>query len=313
MGSRAQPKDYDVDEEEEERCMNADSIAAFAQPLQRKEKKDMELSRYKDMVSGDDPASTYDPHKSRKLKITDMRPLSVPSPHLTTTSVNTLLAEDGQSLATHQREIVSEKATFIKNPATEERISFNASPPLSVSSSRFNGLGTRQASSSLESEIDEENHARLQTMSPEEIAEAQADLLDKMDPAILSILKKRGQDKLKKRKHSLPGGSIANEETNNSRTEGHFVTPDLHSRQGQAVTPSAFQVMAIPKETSEVQNSALAQGFLWDTWTERVEAARDLRFSFDGNVVEDDVDAAAQTGELNDTAEAYDNLWVLTH
>ncbi|KAL1190192.1 Transcriptional elongation regulator MINIYO [Cardamine amara subsp. amara] len=298
--SRVQPKDSDVDEEKEE---NADSIAAFAQPLQRKEKKDMELSRWKDIVSGDDPASTYDPQKSRKLKIIDMRPLSVPSPHFTTTtSVNTLLPEKSQSLAgfdmpTDQREIVSEKATFTKNLATEERISFNASPPLSLSSSRSIGLGTRLVSSSLESEIDVENHARLQAMSPEEIAEAQADLLDKMDPALLSILKKRGQDKLKKRKHSLPGGSIANEETNNSSTEGHFLTPHLHSPQGQAVTPSASQVMTIPKETSEVQNSALAQGFLWDTWTERVEAVRDWRFSFDGNVVEDDVVSAAETGE----------------
>lgn len=250
----------------------------------------MELRRWKDMVSGDDPASTNARQESSKVKIIETRALSVASADVATTSVNTLAGFD---MASHQREIVSEKPTFIKNLASEERNSLNASPPLSVSSSRSNGLGTR----SLESDIDVENHARLQTMSPEEIAEAQAELLDKMDPALLSILKKRGEEKMKKRKHSVPGVSIAEEATKNSRTEGHFVTPDVHSRQGQAVNPSTSVVMAIPKEKSVVQKSALAQGFLWDTWTERVEAARDLRFSFDGNVVEDDVVSAAETGE----------------
>ncbi|KAL0741790.1 hypothetical protein Bca4012_083303 [Brassica carinata] len=123
-----------------------------------------------------------------------------------------------------------------------------------------------------ESLMNAENNARLQKMSHEEIVKAQAELFEKMDPALLTILKKRGQDKLNKRKHSVPEVS-----------EGPSLRPDIHSPQGQAVTPSPSQVTAIPKETS------VAQGFFWDTWTERVEAVRDLRFSFDGNVVEHDV------------------------
>ncbi|KAG7539741.1 RNA polymerase II-associated protein 1 N-terminal [Arabidopsis thaliana x Arabidopsis arenosa] len=278
----AQPKDNDEEEEEEEeRFMNADSVAAFAKPLQRKEKKDMDLRRWKDMLSRDDPASTHGPQQSRRVKIIETRPLSVASADAAATSSNTLLAQK-PARASYQRDIVSDKAPFLKTLGTKERLPLNASPPLAVSSSPSNGLGTRQASSSLESDIDVENHARLQTMSPEEIAEAQAELLDKMDPALLSILKKRGEEKLKKRKHSVQGVSITHETANNSRTDGHFVTPE---------------VMAIPEEKSVRQKSAISQGFVWDTWTERVEAARDLRFSFDGNVVEDDVlVSSAETG-----------------
>ncbi|KAF3577503.1 hypothetical protein DY000_02033665 [Brassica cretica] len=120
-----------------------------------------------------------------------------------------------------------------------------------------------------------ENYARLQTMSHEEIVEAQAELYEKMKPALVTFLKKRGQEKLKKPKHSVPEVS----------EEG---PSDIHSPQGgqQAVTPSpSSQVTAIPKEASVASAS---QGFFWDTWTERVEAVRDLRFSFDGNVLEND-------------------------
>lgn len=130
--------------------------------------------------------------------------------------------------------------------------------------------------------INAENYARLQTMSHEEIVKAQAELYEKMDPALVTILKKRGQDKLKKRKHSVP--EVSEE-----------CPSDIHSPQGgqEAVTPSpSSQVTAIPKEAS-----VASQGFFWDTWTERVEAVRDLRFSFDGCVLENVVVPPPETGE----------------
>ena len=131
--------------------------------------------------------------------------------------------------------------------------------------------------------INAENYARLQTMSHEEIVKAQAELFEKMDPALVTILKKRGQDKLKKRKHSVP--EVSEE-----------CPSDIHSPQGgqqAAVTPSpSSQVTAIPKEAS-----VASQGFFWDSWTERVEAVRDLRFSFDGCVLENVVVPPPETGE----------------
>uniref|UniRef100_M4E9Z2 EamA domain-containing protein n=1 Tax=Brassica campestris TaxID=3711 RepID=M4E9Z2_BRACM len=129
--------------------------------------------------------------------------------------------------------------------------------------------------------INAENYARLQTMSHEEIVKAQAELYEKMDPALVTILKKRGQDKLKKRKHSVP--EVSEE-----------CPSDIHSPQGgqEAVTPSpSSQVTAIPKEAS-----VASQGFFWDSWTERVEAVRDLRFSFDGCVLENVVVPPPETG-----------------
>lgn len=130
-----------------------------------------------------------------------------------------------------------------------------------------------------------ENYARLQTMSHEEIVEAQAELYEKMKPALVTFLKKRGQEKLKKPKHSVP--EVSEE-----------CPSDIHSPQGgqEAVTPPpSSQVTAIPKEASVASAS---QGFFWDTWTERVEAVRYLRFSFDGNVLENDaVVPPPETGE----------------
>ncbi|CAN8276799.1 unnamed protein product [Cochlearia groenlandica] len=319
VGKRAQPKDSttveedEEEEEEDESLINADSVAVFAKPLQRKEMRTMELSRWKDMLSGDDTISTCNRRESRKTNKVEVRELSVASSDAATTpmdvdSHNTLRFD----MSSDQRDSVSEEAMLIENIRSQERVSCNGSPSLHVASSSSNGLGTIQASTSFESDIDEENHARLQTMSPDEIAEAQAELLEKMDPALLSILKKRGQEKLKKRKHSVPEVSNANEETENLKTNGHFVRTDIHSQQGQASTPSASGVTEIPKEKSVVQNSVTAQGFLWDKWTERVEASRELRFTFDGNVVKNDVSVAESGEKLSGIGSAADRDFLRT-
>ncbi|KAL0401080.1 UNVERIFIED_CONTAM: Transcriptional elongation regulator MINIYO [Sesamum latifolium] len=51
---------------------------------------------------------------------------------------------------------------------------------------------------SLESHIDAENHARLAKMSADEIAEAQAEIMAKLNPELINALKKRGQAKVKR-------------------------------------------------------------------------------------------------------------------
>ncbi|KAF5727128.1 putative RNA polymerase II-associated protein 1 [Tripterygium wilfordii] len=71
-----------------------------------------------------------------------------------------------------------------------------------VSSLKSYELGNEQKPISLESEIDSENRSRLQNMSAEEIAEARAEIMEKMDPALLNLLKRRGEEKLKKQKSS---------------------------------------------------------------------------------------------------------------
>lgn len=52
-----------------------------------------------------------------------------------------------------------------------------------------------RGSVSLMDDINAENLARLKQMSPDEIAEAQAEIMEKMDPSFIEMLKKRGQNK----------------------------------------------------------------------------------------------------------------------
>ncbi|GKD09273.1 transcriptional elongation regulator MINIYO, partial [Tanacetum coccineum] len=59
------------------------------------------------------------------------------------------------------------------------------------------------------SEIDAGNRARLEKMSPEEIADAQAEIMKKMDSALKKILQEKEQDKTKKNTSISPNSSIS--------------------------------------------------------------------------------------------------------
>ncbi|XP_021800043.1 transcriptional elongation regulator MINIYO, partial [Prunus avium] len=130
-----------------------------------------------------------------------------------------------------------------------------------------------QVSMSLETQIDEENRARLQGMSADEIAEAQVEIMGRLDPALLNVLKRRGEEKL--RKHRSP--SSDNNEPKAS--------PSSQSGMSHADTTITSNHTKTAEENGLEQNSGQASGSLWTAWRERVEAARELRFSLDGTVI----------------------------
>lgn len=159
-----------------------------------------------------------------------------------------------------------------------------------VSSSRPTDFGNEQGSPSLEYEIDAENRARLQTMTADEIAQAQAELMEKMDPALLNLLKRRGQNK--KQNDSSSGPAL-----------------DVDMRNAQNQNPSVQDAKVVPQIEKDVshlpsgqgdkdaQSSGQARGVLWNAWTDRVEAVRNLRFSLDGSVISHDVAPELNSGK----------------
>ncbi|XP_010555201.1 PREDICTED: transcriptional elongation regulator MINIYO [Tarenaya hassleriana] len=345
-GSKGSGKDDPVqgyrDDDEEEQFSDANSIAAFAKPVQRKKKQELEFRRWKELLSGDDSGSprkvatsVNEPSKFENQSENRQTIGKKVPPDSSFTSLETATSmemDDEHNAPTEKSESHTEwsmarldmelnhpllvavtetnntedimRAEFTNSPMRGERIShdgtaeacFHSSSASTMTSSRLNELGSRQMSSSLESEIDAENRVLLQKMSPEEIAEAQTELIEKMDPALLNLLKKRGLDKLKKQRHSVLAASTADRDINHVKTKSQFISPDGHPWQSESGTSSASNVTANPKESNAVQSSRTIQGILWDTWSQRVEAVRDLRFSLDGDVVIEDIVLTTEAG-----------------
>lgn len=129
-----------------------------------------------------------------------------------------------------------------------------------------------QNSSSLESQIDEENRAKLARMSADEIAEARAELMAKLSPAMLAALKRKGQEKMKRAKSSKSGSQHSGEK--------HNLLDEMKNAASQGTLEN------VKDDTPKLSASTS----LWDDWSKRVESVRELRFSLDGNIVKSEFD-----------------------
>uniref|UniRef100_A0A7N0UMK9 Transcriptional elongation regulator MINIYO n=1 Tax=Kalanchoe fedtschenkoi TaxID=63787 RepID=A0A7N0UMK9_KALFE len=169
---------------------------------------------------------------------------------------------------------VKEQTTFVPGMASSFRSNY--------SENHIGGM-------TLESEIDAENSAKLQGMSPTEIAEAQLELMERMNPSVLDALKKRGQNKLKKKQLNRSSNSN-NNELGNLRNDGQGIM-DTTLQEGSS-SPADLNTASSPIQCSSksllVSSSEPSSSSLWDTWSARVEAVRNIRFSLDGSVVEVD-------------------------
>ncbi|KAJ9189497.1 hypothetical protein P3X46_000782 [Hevea brasiliensis] len=175
-----------------------------------------------------------------------------------------------------------------------------------VSSSSLSNFGKERGSLSLESEIDTENRARLKSMSPEEIAEAQAEIMEKMDPALVNLLKKRGQEKSKQQYLSRSDKPISNE-LNNTLSEiqtakSSEISSHVRSDSSDMMTITTSTDTKIGPDNGLVQDSGPHDGYLWNSWSERVEAVRRLRFSLEGSVITDESEAGDISIDTRDGA-----------
>ncbi|XP_021849655.1 transcriptional elongation regulator MINIYO isoform X2 [Spinacia oleracea] len=149
-------------------------------------------------------------------------------------------------------------------------------------------IGHEERLTSLESQIDAENQALLQRMSPEEIEEAQAEIRNRINPTLLKILKKRGVQKLENLGSSSSTGAGDIPVLGVIQADKHLTEKESSVKSDVSplvVTPSKLNKEA--KKDEGVQSSLSKGSNLWDMWSKRVESVRTLRFSFDGNVIEE--------------------------
>ncbi|KAJ4769823.1 RNA polymerase II-associated protein 1 [Rhynchospora pubera] len=202
-------EDMDVDMD----GIGYDSVATFAKPIERKEKKELNFSQWRDLVSNNDP----NPPKIRQKVVK-------PSPKTT------------------EREIKEINVPLIKDVPmrdAQEETSQNLRPV------------------SLREEIDSENTARLNQMSAEEIAEVQKEIMEKMNPALLDMLKRRGKNKLENRSDSERERNREVKQKDAGATAGDWLKQS-HGRVGDDS---------------------------WKNWSNRVERVRLYRFKLNGDVL----------------------------
>ncbi|XP_022943843.1 transcriptional elongation regulator MINIYO [Cucurbita moschata] len=340
MGGNNIRDDRRGDEEEDERLMEIESIANFANPIQRKKKSSLDFGRWREAVPGHNHiAASGEENKVASLAKTEhlirageanstmdnmsCEPLSagVLAPSLmniehsssdfvnkpTGNKTNAAGLEFARSMnnvelkgldkqhipenlqddydqwghisESEVKEGVPLDGTSFQDMAT--RLHHLNSEMVPCFESNIKG---EDAFSTLESQIDAENCARIQRMSQEEIAEAQAEIMEKMRPALWKTLKMRGEGKLKKGS-SKPDAS-------NDYELGNLQKESTHDRNGSPNIENGVTsgTTALKYRNSGLQNVAVQKfdsgSSAWNAWNERVEAVRSLRFSLEGNIVE---------------------------
>ncbi|KAF8652118.1 hypothetical protein HU200_063068 [Digitaria exilis] len=256
-------------EEEDEMDMDETDYqpvaAAAAGPVRRKEKKDMDFSRWREFV-GDAPpkrrqGKPAQPKKQseqnidagavtlkagaasageRELEGVSMQIDSgnAKGPPGTVISVSDVVSQKRMNQAESRVELV--KTSEVINSALQgERMELDG------------------GDSSMEAEINAENMARLAGMSAGEIAEAQAEIINKINPALVEILRRRGREKSGGTKGVGKDKGVGNPGLQKAKraTAGDWLMANEHN------------------------------GGSWKVWSERVERIRSCRFTLDGDIL----------------------------
>ncbi|CAI0407900.1 unnamed protein product [Linum tenue] len=300
------------EEEEDNDPTDYNPISALANPVERKEKKGLDVSRWKELARESSPdegkvqENRFRYKGTKKLKkdgkgggnvnsksaVGNEAPVEVDLVPVRSSSVPA--TEVDEPSLSGEVDFTGEQPPRVKkrNPVISEKLrkqeqgTSNGAP-----SSILNDTGVAQRSMSLESEIDVENRARLQNMSSGEIAEAQAEIMEKMNPSLLNLLKKRGQQKLKQQNVSDLDVAIKSQSANGSSIKDS----SAHSRVANDR----------PNHNRNNENPETPSGTTsWNAWSDRVEAARGVRFSYEGNVIPADF----ETGNIPNDAGQADSL-----
>ncbi|ESW25480.1 hypothetical protein PHAVU_003G039700 [Phaseolus vulgaris] len=322
----AEDSDNNVEDEEDKIFQEFERVSAFAKPVQRRRKTGLDFRKWKEISSDDGSSlgkesvegvssfsqttgkKKYENDSNSRNKKTSSSDDNVISPmkldtkpllddsdggfinSTKTMDIDTSNKVDHQEqseFASGLDQICPERMPDYNFGSLEEQrpgqTHLNSSMP---SFSNSNSIISDQKSMSLESEINYENQVRIQKMSAQEIAEAQAEIMEKMSPALLEVLQKRGQEKLKKRDILKSEVGIGSESLK-GYSHSLQVAKHLHTENGVSqtlTTPPSKEKLDDKKISS--QTSTTASSSLWNSWSSRVEAVRELRFSLDGDVVD---------------------------
>lgn len=244
-------------------------VAANAKPIQRKQKKDLDLKQWQELTNDDN--TTKKQHKyNGSAKPSDPKKESgntnseVPKSHKQNAgNVGIDAVESNLDNGTQ---------STIKSKDISRKVKVESKDEIMMDVGELS-MPTSHGSTSMESEIDAENRARLEKMSTDEITEAQAEIMKKMDPALIKILQKRGQDKMSKKSSTSAIASI------DAKNQKESVISETDNAQKMIKTN--------PNHSTTGLESKSNASSLWDAWSTNVEAARDLRFSLDGDVLND--------------------------
>ncbi|OVA10752.1 RNA polymerase II-associated protein 1 [Macleaya cordata] len=278
----------------------------FACPIQRKEKKGLDFKNWRELLSRSSVANEIEIDKSGVTQSVkgkrereeeesdklDRRDICKEPflPNVDTTSPTEVKREASMSDGTNSGETVTTDSSaarvFETSVMNVEQVKLDSFP---------NNLEREQSGiMPLKVQIDAENRARLQQMSPGEIAEARAEIMEKMNPGLLEKLKKRGQNKLGKGKEDLKSnmdtgcqpGSLHDENLFNkdSKSDDNPLSEEAKTSYVSPVMP-AKDAQSVPDSGGLNTSGTPNNNNLWNAWSKRVEAARMLRFSLDGNVL----------------------------
>ncbi|XP_012568335.1 transcriptional elongation regulator MINIYO isoform X2 [Cicer arietinum] len=295
--------DNDVEDEEDTAFMEFEKVAAFANPVQRKKTKGLDFEKWKEITQDDKSSSgrylekdvsnssqTSGKKKKEKGGKNDKKISSYSDDSLfASTAVDDAKPQfDTSNKVEYQKKIEYGLAYGDKKEkefaAERDRVCSDRMPDHSFASvdglrPEQNHFISEQEPTSIESEIDYENRARIQQMSAEEIAEAKAEILEKMSPALLKLLQKRGKEKLKKPSSIKSEVGTVSEPVNRHAQS----TQEAKHPQTEDDLPSKKQLD--DKNTSR-KTSTTTSSSSWNAWSNRVEAIRELRFSLAGDVVD---------------------------
>ncbi|XP_071909731.1 transcriptional elongation regulator MINIYO-like [Coffea arabica] len=328
-------RDMDDTEEGEEKGFSGfDSLAAFAKPVPRRKREGLDLSRWRDIMGGEGDSSGERKHVvvEKSTAVSPLAEISDDSLEKSAVALAMDLDTEGKNSVDFQemKEQLSDLPTDLaqqKNTAdvhvaqqflqmggtSRHRI---AETEEDIISERGLGLPEilgnemevdRQSvdeseALNLESQIDAENRTRIGRMSSKEIAEAQAEIMAKMSPALIEALKKRGQDKLKKKKCPRSDKDKATTAVVGT-LQDESILFDAH---GLPHSDSSDRVIETgSKETWMKQGNEVGPGpspknsSFWDSWSKRVETVREIRFSLDGNMIKFNVLQATNTGSTS--------------
>uniref|UniRef100_A0ACD5UGC2 Uncharacterized protein n=1 Tax=Avena sativa TaxID=4498 RepID=A0ACD5UGC2_AVESA len=264
---KGEEEDYGMDVDE----MDYQPVAAVAGPVRRKEKKGMDFSRWREFVADDAPPKRRQGKKDNTQKID-------PAVAAKSVGVNKVgvrgLGKDGMELdggngrealgatglgsdASPKKPVNAGDASMMGNGSGVAELR-GEGMQLDDREPSVDGMQLGDGEPSIAAEINAENMARLAGMSAEEIAEAQADILNRMDPALVEVLKRRGREKSGGRKDA---GKDKSNQTSGSAKAPASAIPDDHLTAGEQSAHS------------------------WKSWSERVEWVRLCRFTLDGDIL----------------------------
>jgi hypothetical protein len=259
-------EDYGMDVDE----MDYQPAAAVAGPVRRKEKKGMDFSRWREFIADDTPPKRRQGKRDSTQRI---------GPAVAARTVGGQVGERGlggdamELDGGHGRKALA--ATGLVSDVLPKK-PLNAGDALmmeggaGVAELRGEGMQLDDGEPSVEAEINAENTARLAGMSAEEIAEAQADILNRMDPALVEILRRRGREKSGGRK-------------------------DVGKDKSRHTSGTGKTARAVP---GDHLTAAEQSAYSWKAWSERVERIRLCRFALDGDILGFESSPEQQDGKL---------------